>query len=129
VNVGLDTSVVVRLLAGVPEREYRIARKRLDDAYRANDRVLISDLVIAEAYHALRYHYKIPEEEVRSRLAAFVESGLVLLEPAGGIRALRATGGAELMDRLVHERYRSLDVVTLTFDRKQGSLEGVDRLR
>ena len=129
VNAGLDTSVVVRLLVGLPEREYRIARKRLDEAYRENDLVLISDLVLAEAYHALRYHYIVPEEEARNRLIAFVESGLVLLEPVGGIRALRDGRSSGLMDLLIHERYRSLDVVTLTFDKKQGGLEGADHLR
>jgi predicted nucleic acid-binding protein len=129
VNVGLDTSVVVRLLVGLPENEYRIARKRLDGAFLANDIVLISDIVLAEAYHALCYHYEIPEMEARRRLAAFVESGLVLLEPTGGVRALRTASGAGLMDRMIHERYRSLDAVTLTFDGKQGRLEGADRLR
>jgi hypothetical protein len=114
---------------GLPEKEYRIARKRLDEAYLANGIVLISDLVLAEAYHALRYHYAIPENEVRRRLADFVKSGLVLLEPAGAIRALGNAGGAGLMDRMIHERYRSLDAVTLTFDGKQGNLEGANRLR
>ena len=128
-SLGLDTSIVVRLLVGLPEKEYRIARKRLDDANQANELVLISDLVLAEAYHALCYHYEIPEEEVRRRLADFIQSGLVLLEPAGAIRALLDSRGAGLMDRMIHERYRSLDAVTLTFDRKQADLEGADRLR
>ena len=111
--IGLDTSVVVRLLVGLPERDFRLARKRLEDAYEAGDIVLISDLVLAEAFHALRYHYEVPEFEVRARLADFVESGLALLEPAAGVRALRSRGGAGLMDRMIHERYLSLDAVTL----------------
>jgi predicted nucleic acid-binding protein len=129
VNLGLDTSVVVRLLVGLPEKEYRSARRRLDDAHSADDLVLVSDLVLAEAYHALRHHYDVPDAEVRARLTAFLESGLVLLEPAGGVRALHAEGGAGLMDRMIHERYRSLDAVTITFDRQQADLEGADRLR
>jgi hypothetical protein len=119
----------VRLLVGLPERDYRLARKRLEDAYDAGDIVLISDLVLAEAFHALRYHYEVPEAEVRARLADFVESGLALLEPAAGVRALRSRGGAGLMDRMIHERYLSLDAVFLTFDRKQSGLAGAIQLR
>jgi predicted nucleic acid-binding protein len=68
VTLGLDTSVVVRLLMGVPEAPARAARRRLEHAAEAGETVLVSDLVISEAYHALQYHYGVPKAEARSLL-------------------------------------------------------------
>jgi len=128
VTIGLDTSVVVRLLVGLPEALARSARRRLERATEEGEAVLVADLVIAEAYHALQYHYAVPKAEVRSLLRKFVESGVVRLEPSGSAGALDAKGGAGLVDRLIHARYRSIGAVTLTFERRQGRLEGAVRL-
>jgi hypothetical protein len=43
--------------------------------------------------------------------------------------ALAAADGAGLVDRLIHLHYRSLGAATLTFERRQESLEGAARLR
>ena len=59
--IGLDTSVVVRLLVGEPQNIARATRRRLERAVEAGERVLVSDLVIAEAYFALQHHYGIPK--------------------------------------------------------------------
>jgi predicted nucleic acid-binding protein len=128
VTIGLDTSVVVRLLVGLPEALARAARQRLERATEEGETILVSDLVIAEAYHALQYHYAIPKAEARSLLRRFVESGVVRLEPAASAAALAAKGGAGLVDRLIHARYRSVGAVTLTLERRQGRLEGAVRL-
>lgn len=127
-TIGLDTSVVVRLLVGLPEALARAARQRLERATEEGETILVSDLVIAEAYHALQYHYAIPKAEARSLLRRFVESGVVRLEPAASAAALAAKGGAGLVDRLIHARYRSVGAVTLTLERRQGRLEGAVRL-
>ena len=121
--IGLDTSVVVRLLVGLPLREYRAASDRLEKAYQAQEIVIVTDLVLAETYHALRHHYEVPDATARERLLELVTSGLVVPEPAGAVRALAVEGG-ELMDRMIHQRHRSLDALTVTFDRRQGRLEG-----
>lgn len=63
---GLDTSVVVRLLVGMPEAQYRVARRRLENAHAQGETVLVSDLVIAETCHVLRHHYGIEEGLVRA---------------------------------------------------------------
>ena len=127
-TLGLDTSVVVRLLVGVPEAHARAARRRLERAAEAGETVLVSDLVITEAYHALQHHYGVPKGEARSLLLRLVESHAVQLDPPAARAALPAAGGAGLVDRLIHLRYRSLDAVTVTFERTQGKLEGAVRL-
>jgi predicted nucleic acid-binding protein len=127
--IGLDTSVVVRLLVGLPESQARVARRRLEEAVEAGERVVVSDLVIAETYHALQHHYAVPKAQARSVLRRFVASGIIGLEPHAAFRALEVAGGAGLVDRLIHLRYRSLGAITLTFERRQGTLEGAVRLR
>ena len=128
-TLGLDTSVVVRLLVGVPEAQATAARRRLERAVEERDAVLVSDLVVAEAYHALQRHYGIPKAEARSLLRRFIESGAVQPEPLASLAALAVISGAGLVDRLIHLRYRGLGAVTLTFERSQARLEGAVRLR
>jgi len=104
------------------------ARRRLERAVAAGESVVVSDLVVAEAYHALRHHYGVPDSEALGRLRDLAVSGVVLLDPPAALDALQeATKG--LVDRLILARYRALGAITLTFDRRQGGLEGAVRLR
>ncbi len=127
--IGLDTSVVVRLLVGAPEAQARAARRRLEHAIERGESVIVCDLVIAEAYYALQFHYHVPKAEARSMLTRLMRSGVVTLEPREAEEVLGATSGAGLVDRLIHARHRALGAVTLTFERKLGALEGSVRLR
>ena len=127
--IGLDTSIVVRLLVGAPEAQARAARRRLERAIERRESVIVCDLVIAEAYDALQFHYDVPKAEARSMLMRFVRSGVVTVEPREAEEVLDATSGAGLVDRLIHARHRALGAVTLTFERKLGALEGAVRLR
>lgn len=127
--IGLDTSVVVRLLVGLPEAQARAARSRVERAVEEEESVVVSDLVIAETYFALQHHYGVPKAEARRILRRFVESAVVQLDPSTSFPALGVAGGAGLVDRLIHLRYRSLGAITVTFERSQGGLEGAARLR
>ena len=91
--------------------------------------MIVCDLVIAEAYYALQFHYEVPKAEARNMLMRFVRSGVVAVEPRNAAEVLVPTSGAGLVDRLIHARHRALGAVTLTFERKLGSLEGAIRLR
>jgi predicted nucleic acid-binding protein len=128
VAIGLDTSVVVRLLTGEPASAARAAARRLDAAADAGERVVVCDLVVVEAYHALHHHYGVPHAEAQTLLHRLLMSGVVHPEPAGMVPALTAPGPG-LADRVIHARYRGLGAVTLTFDRRQGGLEGAVRLK
>jgi len=128
VTIGLDTSIVVRLLIGHPENQARAARNRIEQAVQQGERVVVCDLVLAETYFALQHHYEVPKGEASSLLARFVDSGLVEVDPPDAARVLGGPRGAGLVDRLIHVRHRELGAVTITFDRKQGTLEGAVRL-
>jgi len=129
VAIGLDTSVVVRLLVGVPEAQARAAQRRLERAIEQGESVIVCDLVIAEAYYALQFHYDVPKAEARSMLVRLVRSGVVTVEPREAEVVLGMTSRAGLVDRLIHARHRALGAVTLTFERKLAALEGAVRLR
>ncbi len=127
--IGLDTSVVVRLLVGLPERQARAARGRLERAVEHSERVVVCDLVLAETYYALHHHYGVPKDEARSILERFVTSGVVETDPAVAFRAFAERRGVGVVDRLIHARYGTLGVSMVTFERKAGALEGAVRLR
>ena len=129
--IGLDTSVVLRLLIGEPRVQMQVARRRVESALIAGERVVVTDLVVAEAFHALRHHYGVPEAVALVRLREFLDSGVAHVDPAGAREALGpgARGQAGVVDRLIVARHRSLGATTATFDRRQARLEGGVLLR
>jgi predicted nucleic acid-binding protein len=131
VAIGLDTSVVLRLLIGEPRAQVGIARRRIERALAVGEKVLITDLVVAEAFHALRHHYGVPEAEALSRLRELLGSEVVSVDPLGVEDALLpgVRGRVGVMGRLVVGRHRALGATTATFDRRQARLEGGVLLR
>jgi predicted nucleic acid-binding protein len=126
VAIGLDTSVVLRLLIGEPRAQAEVARRRIERALIAGDKVVVTDLVVAETFYALRHHYAVPQPVALSRLQEFFSAGVVQVEPVGIAEALGqgARGHAGVVDRLIVARYRALGATTATFDRRQARLEG-----
>jgi len=131
VAIGLDTSVVLRLLIGEPRLQLEAARRRIERAMSLREDVVVTDLVVVEAFHALRHHYGVPERLAVRTLQEFLRSGVVRLDPAGAAEALGQwpRGGAGLVDRLIVARHRTLGATTATFDRRQARLEGGILLR
>jgi predicted nucleic acid-binding protein len=131
VAVGLDTSVVLRLLIGEPRSQMEIARRRIERALISSERVVVTDLVVAEVFHALRRHYDVPEAVALGQIREFLDSGVVWLDPREAAEALGqgGRGSAGVVDRLIVARHRSLGATTATFDRRQARLEGGARLR
>ena len=127
-SVGLDTSVVLRLLTGEPAVETRLARVRIERAHAAAEVVIVTDLVLAEAYFALHHHYGMAKEEARSHLRRMAGSGVVTVVPPEAVAALEPSAGAGLVDRLIQARHRSEGAITLTFDKKMSALEGAVRI-
>jgi predicted nucleic acid-binding protein len=131
VAIGLDTSVVLRLLVGEPRPLTEAARRRIERALAAGERVIVTDLVVAEVFHALRHHYDVPEAVALAQLRGLLDSGIVHPDPAGTPEAVApgARRQAGIVDRLIVARHASLGVTTTTFDRRQARLEGVVLLR
>jgi predicted nucleic acid-binding protein len=125
VTIGLDTSVVVRLLIGVPTEQADAARRALDAQPRSS--VAVSDLVVGESYFALRHHYQVPHARAVAALSALLADSRIR---ATGVAAqvLAQLPAREpnqgLMDHLIHANYRNDEFDTLTFDKSAARLPG-----
>lgn len=78
---GLDTSVVVRLVTGLPEEPARQVGTMVADGIRDGDEFAVSSLVLSEAYFALQHHYGFTKEEA-----------LLSLRALAGTRGMRVSG-------------------------------------
>lgn len=124
-SLGLDTSVVVRLLTGEPADLAAKARNRLLEAHRIRQAAMVSDLVIAEAYHALRHHYSFDPADIRRGLLAMLTSGMVQHERGSAVLSVlqaKMPGKAGFVDRLIQARYETDGMTTLTLDKAQARI-------
>jgi len=127
---GIDTSVLVRLITSLPEAEFRRCQAeltRMVEQERAE--LFASNQVIGEAYIAVQHHYGVSKGDALIALTGALTSGLVA--PLNGqpvLNALRETGGAGLIDRLIAEDYSRTVSETLTLERRMAALPGVRRL-
>jgi predicted nucleic-acid-binding protein len=129
VIAGLDTSVVVRLLAGEPRALALAALRYLAERKRAEDRVLVSDWVLAEAYYALQHHYGASKKDTLEALRQFLASPGI--EGTGEFATVLATPNLEsakpgFIDRVIHGSYvRSGVDEVVTFEKAAGRLPAV----
>ena len=126
--IGLDTSIVLRLLVGEPAGQTRRAEAELDQIRAAGKRAAVSDLVLAEAYFALQYHYAVPKQLALDTLAQFLESPEIA--PLGeSLAILRQPnlGNAKpgFVDRIIHAEYDRKTQTMLTFEKSARSLPNV----
>ncbi len=131
--IGLDTSVVLRLLVGEPAGQADVARAFLDTRAEVGDEpACISDLVVGETYFALRHHYGVPHGEAVAALRLLLlDSRIRATGVAGRIlgRPDAETSEPGLMDRLIHGDYDERDsAVLVTFDRVASRLPGAEHL-
>lgn len=125
--VGLDTSVVVRLLIGEPIEQAALARDFLNELFVANEKAAVSDLVVSEVYFALQYHYAVPKAKALEALSSLFESGEIV---ATGIAATvlkmpnLAAAKPGFVDRLIQADYEKLFGSMATFEKKASRLPG-----
>jgi predicted nucleic acid-binding protein len=129
VVIGLDTSVLIRLLIGLPPEQATTAVDFVKKARIAGRKVVVSDLVISEAYFALQSHYEVPKPDAIAALREVLRSGLV--EPADGPAVVemleesaRPSSKPGFVDRLIHAQYERLPATMATFERAAGRLAG-----
>jgi len=126
---GLDTSIVVRLLTGLPPAQtWRATALVVQEARAAGRPVMVSDLVVAEAYFALHDHYGVPKEDAARSLLALLLSGSVSPEPGSrAVYALQSSlGGTKkpgFVDRLIHAQYERLGRRLVSFERAARKLK------
>ena len=127
---GIDTSVLVRLLTGRPAEDFNYALARLTQLRAAQPTpIVVSSLVVAEAYAVLQHHYRLTKEGSRTVLRDAFVSGLLAPSPGSGAdEALNAPSDPGLADRLIAIDYTRHGQITLTLDRKMAALPGCQRL-
>ena len=127
---GIDTSVLVRLLTGDPEKDFQYCVSRLRALIdEQGGEIFASNQVVGEAYVAVQHHYGVSKAAARASLLDVLRSGLV--SPVNGrsvIEALETSSGAGLLDRLIAEDYSRAGMEVLTLDRKMAVLSDVRRL-
>lgn len=130
-SVGLDTSVLLRLLTGTPEDQAKRALADVQERLSRSEIIVVSDLVIAEAYFALHYHYHVPKADALRLLEAFLaEAGISALGYAPAVLATPnlATANPGFVDRLIHAEYKAKAGLMLTFEKKAARLSSVEVL-
>jgi len=123
---GLDTSTLLRLLVGEPERQAEKARRVLQEIVDSGERANVSDLVLSEAYFALQHHYKVPKKEALESLKnAASSSELECSRNAVSVMSLRNLHTAKpgFVDRLVHGAYLAAGCRMITFEKAAKKLE------
>ena len=130
-KVGLDTSVVLRLLLGQPADQAQRAVAFLETVAHRGDQPVVSDLVAAETYFALQHHYAVPKKDALAALRRMfadgeIESQGVVLE----VLALEGLASAKpgFVDRLIQGAYISNGGSMATFEKASGKLNAVQIL-
>ena len=126
---GVDTSVLVKLVAREPQGEFEHCVRRLVALIEERGcEIFASNQAIGEAYAALIHHYGIISADARTGLRDALISGLVApLHRPAVIEALSASDGPGLFDRLIADDYSRAGLATLTLDRKMATLSNVRR--
>jgi predicted nucleic acid-binding protein len=128
VTVGLDTSVVLRLLLGQPVEQAQRALAFLDEAAKRGDQAVVSDLVVAEAYFALQFHYGVPKKEALVALRQMFADGEIASQGVA-TEVLAAEGLASakpgFVDRLIQGAYIASGGAMVTFEKAAGKLKSV----
>lgn len=127
--VGLDTSVVVRLLAGEPRDLALAALRFLLERREAADRLQVSELVLAETYYALQHHYGVSKRDTLGALRDFLATPGI--DGGGDVVEVLATPSLEsakpgFVDRIIHRHYlRSSAERMATFEKAAAKLPKV----
>lgn len=131
-TLGLDTSVVLRLLIGEPVAQLDVVDRVLGQrASTGEEPAHVSDLVVGETYFALRHHYDVPRAKAIAAIRALLadprlQSTGVAADVMRNLTSADAAPG--LMDRLIHGDYLTAGATLLTFDRAAARLSRVKLL-
>lgn len=123
---GIDTSILVRLLTGHPESDFKYCVGQLSGLLEQGCEIFASNQVIGEAYMAVQHHYGVSKTHARVAMLDVLRSGLV--GPANGgavLAALGASDGPGLFDRLIADDYSRTGLEVLTLDRRMARLDDV----
>lgn len=131
-NYGVDTSVLVRLVTGEPEKDFKATVTYLEKLHVEKPTALVfaSNQVIGESYIVLQQFYGLTKKESRSAIASALHSGY--LKPQNGrevIALLEEYSGPGTIDRLIAQESKTNGQILLTRDRKLAKLDKVQLIR
>jgi hypothetical protein len=130
-NIGLDSSVILRLVTREPEPQASFVAFRVSEALRSGDRLEVSDLVLAEAYFALQHHYSASKSQALADLRDFLDlSGVSCRASTRSILHLPQldTKKPGFVDRLIHAGYLESNDRLWTCERAAARLPSVELL-
>lgn len=119
-NVSLDTSVVLRLLVGVPVDQAKVAMDFVSARLAGNHSLNVSDLVLSEAYFALQSFYKVPKSQAIEMISLWAtNSGFQISKNAREVIALPNLASAKpgFVDRLIHGECHGQGQTLVTFEK------------
>ena len=123
--VGIDTSIVLRLLTGEPESQFKDTVTFLDSLLKSGKTAAVSDLVVSETYFALQYHYDLPKAKALDTLRSFLESDEIeCLGVADSVleQPDLANSNPGFVDRLIHGEYAESCEGMATFEKSARKL-------
>ena len=127
-SIGLDTTVVLRLLTAEPQKQFEKAKKFIAEQVTNNKKLFVSDLVVAETYFALHYHYEVPKPEAIEQLDRLLSSGIVHAAQGSVCQKVikeRLNHKAGFVDQIIHGQYFLLTEASASFDKLMCRLPGV----
>ena len=117
---GLDTSVVVRLISGLPENDAQLVAKRIATDILGGIVFTVSPLVLSEAYYALQHHYGFAKTEAISTLHSLIPTKGIeascWLEEIFGIDNL-ASAKPGFVDRMIVGEYAEDGLATYSCEK------------
>ena len=129
---GLDTSVVLRILTGVPAPLAASVVERIERLCDEGNDFFVSDIAVCEAYHAMQHFYGNTKEEAILALQALSrEPGFAFsaeaMDALGVPEAWKASPG--FVDRMLAAEYASRGYVTLSCEKSFRKLELAEVIR
>ena len=124
---GLDTSVVVRIISGLPEGTARKVGERIAAEIADGDDFAVSALVLSETYFALQHHYAFTKEEALESLLAFSRTDGIRV--AESIRSILESPNLDkakpgFVDRMIVGEYANAGNDTYSCEKSFRRLDG-----
>jgi len=126
--LGLDTNVLVRFLVRDHEAQFERARRLIKREIGAQEKVLISLLVLLETEWVLRSRYGLQKNQITDAISGLLDATELELEDEPAIEEalyLWKDSAADFADCLIGAHHRRLGCrATATFDAKAVKLPG-----
>ena len=119
-NVGLDTTILVRIISGLPPEQAQAVALRLGGILDDDGHCEVSDIAVVEAYYALQQFYGMTKREVVGHLRTLsLTPGFVFSPEVSSVLETpnldRASPG--FIDRVLAAKYRSRQLTTLSCEK------------